>query len=428
MGTSQCCQLEMPPTELGESPSGELADGEDLDETAQQALVVSRSAVGGDGMDEASLRVAEPPEATRPAEATQPAQEMSENRKWDTGTSRHRGTQQRGHLLPASGTEHVHAGDQRRTPNLKRTHNIDDVAIYDLDGKYIKDASAFHAYIRMSIKHPLGGDPKTLVMEMSGSIRVVMTDDKPEPEENHRLFEATNELGRAASERLDPIELKRWALRDGLRLDKFFEELSQRVCDAVARPEMQKRGASWEHPWDPCFYNCQHFAGDCIQVAAPRARQFYDECLMHKPHLLKLTAGFGLLGSSLAAVMSQGVMWDSSPDLDEWTSLFDKAKPGPEWTITKIDLYWRDCTFYAAALVSSKNRLSDHSEMHQCMKAFRKQLVLEEEEDEKPIFGAVPTLAKLKGYYVRYRTTRSCDCRLFSLRRWAVRKQLSGGR
>jgi hypothetical protein len=267
-------------------------------------------------------------------------------------------------------------------PVLKRTNNIDDTAVYDLDQEYIRDSAAFHAYIRMTIQHPSGGDPKFLITELSGAVAVFLTADQPEPMENHRLFESNSDGGRAASERHDPIESKRWSSRKGLTLGEFFTELKQRVRNVLDKPEMKERGASWEHPWDPAYYNCQHYAGDCISIISPGAHDFYTHCLMHKPHLLNLTAGFGLFGSKLAAKVSQGVMKDNQPDLDEWLTLFDAATPGPEWTIGNVELYWRDCTIYARALTKSQDRASDHSEMHQKMKEYRRIVALEEEEHE----------------------------------------------
>merc|ERR1712151_465050 len=142
---------------------------------------------------------------------------------------------------------------------------------------------------------------------------------------------------------------------------------------------MKERGASMQHQWDPALYNCQHYAGDCISTIAPGVRQFYTECLMHKPNLLKLTDKKTTGLAKLAARVSQLVKTDKTPDLDGWQSLFDKQRPGPEWTIVKVELYWEDCTIYAATLTTKENRASDHSEMHQNMKMYRKQKALEEQ-------------------------------------------------
>lgn len=256
-------------------------------------------------------------------------------------------------------------------------------SVYDLDEEYIKDSHAFHAYLRMRIQHPSDGSMKELIMELSGSIAIYLISEKPEPEGNHRLFEATVERGRAASDQLDSFELREWALRKDLHLGTFFEELRQLVQKALENPELKGRGATWEHPWDPTYYNCQHFVGDCIEVAAPGVREFYGECLMHKPHLLKIEAGAGLYGSKLAAKISQKVMKDRNPDLDEWKTLFDEDKPGPDWIVERIDLYWRDCTMYAKVLTKKEDRKNDHAEMHDKMVAFRKQLAGVVETDAK---------------------------------------------
>mmetsp|Transcript_15724 Transcript_15724/g.49750 ORF Transcript_15724/g.49750 Transcript_15724/m.49750 type:complete len:290 (+) Transcript_15724:106-975(+) len=278
-------------------------------------------------------------------------------------------------------------------PRLDRRDNIGETSVYDLDGELIADSSAFHGYIRMLVHHPAGGSKKELILELSGSVAIYLVSEKPEPGGNHRLFEATVKHGRAASERFDSFELQEWALRTDLHLDVFFEDLGKCVRKALENPELTARGATWEHPWDPTYYNCQHFAGDCVEVAAPGARQFYGECLMHKPHLLKIEAGAGLYGAKLAAKVSQKVMADTNPDLDEWKNLFDEDKPGSEWIVERIDLYWRDCTKYAGVLTKSKDRLTDHSEMHNKMKAFRKQLAaMEIEADGK---GGVCSLCSI---------------------------------
>merc|ERR1712113_637052 len=90
-------------------------------------------------------------------------------------------------------------------------------------------------------------------------------------------------------------------------------------------------------------------------------------------------------------MVSQGVMKDSHPDLDEWRNLFeDDGHPGPEWTIESLELYWRDCTIWASVLTTKTDRLADHAAMHHKIRAFRQQYEGVEAAAEAEGGGVVP--------------------------------------
>jgi len=150
---------------------------------------------------------------------------------------------------------------------------------------------------------------------------------------------------------------------------------------------MGRRGATWEHPWDPALHNCQHLSEACLDVVTPGVQQFYTDCLMHSPNAFRLKTDAGLAQTGLIAQVSSLFLRDSRERaaLDTWREKLGKELAS--YTIVKTELWWIDCTFLAMAVTKEADRIADRSSKWANLKRWR--LLLRPRMDTSNVVGSL---------------------------------------
>lgn len=247
--------------------------------------------------------------------------------------------------------------------------------LYDLGGRAINRNKAYHSYMKLHVWSTFDDEVLALHLDLVGAPQVYQVSPGEDKEGIRALFkmlEITAEGARACSEVPDkPFADAAWndgmpLTSRGVSLERFFEDLKCNVRERLAS-DPNLKGVPWSHPWHPTYYNCNHFAGDCLQVVAGKAvMAFYDECLTHNTETLGLTGSIGKLKSETVRLCSRAVMKVSQPvshtvglfaSLDSWHTVM--PRDSRDWYIMAADIYWVDCTHLAMGITSRGARKAD---------------------------------------------------------------------
>lgn len=284
----------------------------------------------------------------------------------DNKCKKHQGT-----TTPANTPDHLALGqiDERLATMYDEETCKTLFAIFDLDDRKIGRHLLYHASVKVDLEDPKTGTTTSWTVEArTGPLLRRFQPGVESGYRLHKLFYASTVEGRAPSiMKNKPYVDAELRLLDGVTLADFVEGAMSNFGNSMSSDEhLLKRGRHEESPWDPAFYNCQHFILDVVQVFAPKAADFYRMGLMSDGYAITYAhKKRGKFMTQIGADVSNWFMGKAPcSDLENGPCpLADFQKinglTGNE-VIKSATVFWEDATVYGWILTNRLVRFTDN--------------------------------------------------------------------